>query len=177
MHRGLELVHNANTKSLEFDTSTNHVPRMQRSSHLGLGTCRVIWMRLAGGTSRRMRTMKMRTVTPVLLSMRTHLLGRRPSQQEHRRHRTCHQIMQNRRLWRSTWGGCWVQLHHAIPCPNAWVIRNLKMLNLQKYRPQICLMTYSNRLQQSKGPQRIAAGTLWKPRRRTIIALCATAFC
>ena len=36
---------------------------------------------------------------------------------------------------------------------------------------------YSNRRQQSAGPRRIAAGTLWKPRRRTITALCAIAFC
>ena len=66
MHSGLQLVRHANTKSLEFDTGTHHVPLMQRSSHLGLGTGKVIWMNLAGGTSRRVRRMKMRTVTPVL---------------------------------------------------------------------------------------------------------------
>ena len=49
--------------------------------------------------------------------------------------------------------------------------------DFQKRRPQICLMTYSNRRKQSAGPRRIATGTLWKPRRRTITALCAIAFC
>ena len=65
MHSGLQLVRHSNTKRLEFDTGTHHVPLMQRSSHLGLGTGRVIWMNLAGCTSRRMGRMKIRTLTPV----------------------------------------------------------------------------------------------------------------
>ena len=85
--------------------------------------------------------------------------------------------MRKIRLSRPTWKGSSVQLCGAISCPDARVTRNLKMLILQKCRPQICLMTYSNRLQGSEGPRRIAAGTLWKPRRTTIIALCGTAFC
>ena len=44
--------------------------------------------------------------------------------------------------------------------PRRPVTRNLKMMILQKRRPQICLMTYSNRRQQSAGPQWIAAATL-----------------
>ena len=66
MDSGLELVRHANTKRLEFDTGSHQVPLMQRSSYLGFGTGRVIWMSLAGGTSRRIRRMKMRTVTQVL---------------------------------------------------------------------------------------------------------------
>ena len=65
----------------------------------------------------------------------------------------------------------------AIPCPDARVTRNLKMFILQKRIPQICLMTYSNRRQQSAGPRRTAADKVWKPQRRTITALCAIAFC
>ena len=164
MHSVFELVCHANSKRLVVLTGTHHVPLMQQSSHLRLGIGRVIWISLAGGTPRKMRRMKIRTVTPVVCLMRIHLLSRRLFEQEHRRQRTCHRIMRKRRLLRSTFRGALVQLRGAITFPDAQVTHILRMLILYKRRPQICLMTYSNRLQKSDGPRRIAAGMLWKPR-------------
>ena len=65
MHSIPELVRHAETKRLVFNTNTHHVPLMQRSLHLRLMTGRVICISISGGTSRKMRRMKVRTVTPV----------------------------------------------------------------------------------------------------------------